>query len=94
MMMPDDGHAIGINYWLCLPKAVLETKNSTWVFGFQLDSIEKHLLTLAVPTFTHFNLPIFFKESRKYNHLQIRIFYSIKDITTHQIGTDIKNLPI
>ena len=29
MMMLDDGHEIGINEWLCLPKAELQTKNST-----------------------------------------------------------------
>ena len=29
MMMLDDGHAIGINQCLCLPKAELKTKNST-----------------------------------------------------------------
>ena len=29
MMLIEDGHAIGINYCLCLPKAELKTKNST-----------------------------------------------------------------
>ena len=28
-MMFDDGYAIAINKWLCLPKAELKTKNST-----------------------------------------------------------------
>ena len=29
MVMLDDGHAIGINHCLCVPKAELKTKNST-----------------------------------------------------------------
>ena len=60
MMMFDDCYTIGINQWLCLPKAELKTKNSTkrrrmasfgWVFGFQLDLLEKNLTTLLVFTF-------------------------------------------
>ena len=56
MMMLDDGHAIGINKWPCLPKA--ELLSFGWDFGFQLDSLEKYLITLAVVTFTFW---IFFK---------------------------------
>ena len=49
-MMMNEGDVIGINQCLCLPKAELNTKNSTrrrrkassgWVFGVQLDSLEK-----------------------------------------------------
>ena len=53
---------LGINYLLCLPKAELKTKNSLnqtaallsfgWVFGFQLDSQEKYLITLTVVAFS------------------------------------------
>ena len=54
-MMPDDCNGTGTNQCLCLPKAELKTKNSTlpfcWVFGFQLDKLEKHLITLAVVAF-------------------------------------------
>ena len=43
-----------INKLLYLPKAELKTKNSTiWLsFGFQLDVLEKHLITLTGFTFT------------------------------------------
>ena len=65
-MVLEDSYEIGINKCLCLPKADLKTKNSTkrqlnqtaallsfgWVFGFQLDSLEKHLITLVAVTFT------------------------------------------
>ena len=48
-----DDNVLGINSLLCLPKADL--KNSTkqlqlsfgWVFGIQIDSLEKNLFTLA-----------------------------------------------
>ena len=58
---PTDDNLFGINKLLCLPKVELKTKNSTkrrrkasfgWVFGFQLDLLEKHLITLTVLTFT------------------------------------------
>ena len=50
-----------INKLLYLPKAELKTKNSTkrrreasfgLVFGFQLDLLEKNMITLTVLTFT------------------------------------------
>ena len=59
-MMLDDGEVIGsTNQWLCLPKAELNTKILTkgWVFGVQLDSLEKSFLANAetrkdlIPTF-------------------------------------------
>ena len=59
-MVLEDSDEIGINYCLCLPKAELETKNSTkrrrkasfgCVFGFQLDLLEKNLFTLLACTF-------------------------------------------
>ena len=61
MMMLEDSDEIGINKCLCLPKAELNTKNSTkrrrmasfgWVFGFQLDLLENYLITLTVLTIT------------------------------------------
>ena len=51
-MVMIEGDIIGINQCLCLPKAKLSTKNSTngpegpagWVFGVQLDALEKKWL--------------------------------------------------
>ena len=53
---PSDDNVPGINQLLYLPKAELNTKklNQTaalllfgWVFGVQLDSLEKNLVTIA-----------------------------------------------
>ena len=41
MMMMYEYDVIGINQFLCLPKAKLNTKNAGWVFGVQHDSLEK-----------------------------------------------------
>ena len=50
----DNDNVIGTNQCLCLPKAELNTKNSTkrQLFGVQLDSQEKKLVTFARLNFT------------------------------------------
>ena len=82
MMMMNEYDVIGINQCLCLPKADLKTKNSTkpprkgsfgWVFGIQLDSLEKKCISYRRKTYNIFCVSFTVNNSSLQNDVNVRV---------------------